>query len=183
MCTLDHNLMLALNFDGGAWCDSLFRAASGKLTWVPLYVLVIWLLWRRFGWRETLAAVVAMALTVVLADQACNFFKDNFSRLRPSHTPSLEGMLHYVGSYRGGLYGTVSAHAATCFSIAVFSACALRRRIYTILILLWALLVAYSRIYLGVHFPLDILYGAAMGSIFGWGAYAVWNRLKTRIKR
>lgn len=175
------NLFLLLNFDGGPCWDTFFWHVSGKLQWVWLYLLMLWLMARRVGWRRMLLALGIIVLAVVLSDQIATFFKTYTPRLRPSRTPALEGMVHTVRGYRGGLYGTVSAHAATTCSIALISALILRNHLYTCLIALWALLVAYSRIYLGVHFPLDILLGWVDGAVVGVSGFGVWRWLGGKI--
>ncbi len=188
--TFDHNLMLLLNFDGGAFLDGLFWFASGKAEWAPLYVLIAWLLWKRYGWRRMLPALGFIILIVAAADQIANLFKHEFPlqaifpdfspRPRPTHTPGIAEQLHTVRGYTGGLYGTVSAHAATVCGIAVFTLRLMRSRIYTVGILLWVALVCYSRIYLGVHFPMDILLGLADGLLVA--AIALWGYRKTEPK-
>ncbi len=160
---IDKELFLWLNFDGGALMDTVMSYASAKLIWVPLYLLVLFLIWRRYGWKYTLWAVVAIVVAVAAADQICNLFKNGIPRLRPTHTPELEGLIHRVSMpsgklYTGGHYGTVSAHAATTFAIATLSSRILRRRWFTVMMIFWALLVSYSRIYVGVHFPAQVLF-------------------------
>ncbi len=184
--TLDHNLFLALNFDGGPWMDSLMLASSGKLTWVPLYLLILWLLYKREGWRNLLLFLGLVVLSVVLADMVAGIFKHNGllggiatsipPRLRPMYTPELEGMIHVIKW--GGRYGSVSAHAATTCAIALLSALILRRGWFWVLALVWTLLVCYSRIYLAYHFPLDILYGLLLGLLVGGGAACCYRRFR-----
>ena len=180
---LDQELFLALNFDGGAFADRLFWLASGKLTWVPLYLLIVWLLWRRYGWKQTLVAVAFMALCVVCVDQIANFFKTFTPKFRPTHTEAIADLVHTVNGYRGGLYGTVSAHAATLFSIAVFSLALVRSRDYTVCILLWALFAPYSRTYLGVHFPMDILLGMTAGIVTAAVALKLYRKTINYLER
>ncbi|MFQ8827451.1 MAG: phosphatase PAP2 family protein [Alistipes sp.] len=160
---LDRELLLALNGDGGAFWDAFFYFVTARLTWIPLYVVLLYAVWRRFGTRDLLWVVLFLGATVIADDQICNFFKHNVPKLRPTHTPGVESLVHTVRDYRGGLYGTVSAHAAISFSIALFTSVLFRRRWYAIAIFVWAALLAYSRIYLGVHYPLDILFGLLLG--------------------
>lgn len=172
---IDRQLLLLMNFDGGAVTDSIFWFASGKAVWIPLYILIIWLMQRKIGWRRTLLAVVLIALAVVLSDQIANIFKHCTPKFRPTHTDAIKEYVHTVNGYRGGLYGTVSAHAATTFSIAAISAYTIRNRLYTIAIALWVLFVSYSRIYLGVHFPLDILFGMITGAAVSAAAILLYE--------
>lgn len=183
----DRSVFLALNFDGGEVWDRFFWIVSGKLTWVPFYLFILFLLWRCYGWRRMLLAAVFMAVAVIAADQVCNLFKDGIAKLRPTHNPDLEGLVHIVKRpsgtyYRGGLYGSVSAHAATSFVVAAFSSALLRSRVFTAAAAVWALLICYSRIYLGVHYPLDIIAGVAFGA--GAGLLMAWlyKRTSGRLK-
>ena len=172
---IDRQLLLWMNFDGGAVMDSIFWFASGKAVWIPLYILIIWLMQRKIGWRRTLLAVALIALAVVLSDQIANIFKHCTPKFRPTHTDAIKEYVHTVNGYRGGLYGTVSAHAATTFSIAAISAYTIRNRLYTVTIALWVLFVSYSRIYLGVHFPLDILFGLITGAAVSAAAILLYE--------
>ena len=168
----DKELFLTLNFDGGEMLDKFFWLVSGKLTWAPLYILIIILLGRRYGWRYTLLAMVFMAVMVVAVDHVCNFLKDAMQKPRPTYNPDFEGLIHLVKRpngtfYKGYIYGSVSAHAATTFAIMTFSSTLVRTRWFTILTILWAVLVCYSRIYIGAHYPLDLILGATLGIITG----------------
>ena len=179
---LDKQALLALNFDGGVLMDNLMWMASSKTIWVPLYLLLIYLLLRRYGWKKTLLALAIIAVTIVLADQICNLFKNNLPKFRPSHNPELESLVHTVRGYRGGKYGTVSAHAATIVVITLLSSLIIQRRWFSILSLVVALVVCYSRIYLACHFPQDILLGAALGAAFALVGLAIFRRILDRLK-
>lgn len=189
--TLDHNLFLALNFDGGALLDWLMLTASGKLTWVPLYLLILWLVWRRYGWRNLLIFLLLAILGVVLTDLVAGIFKHSGPlkgllpnlepRLRPMYTPELEGLIHVIR--QGGQYGTISAHAATTCSVALLGSWVVRERWFTLLAILWVLLVSYSRIYLAYHFPLDILYGLLLGTAAGLLTMGLFKRFATPLQR
>ena len=169
----DKMWLLALNGDGGPIWDTFFHIISERLTWVPLYLVILFIVWRRWGWRGLLWVGLTLGIAVIAADQICNFFKHFTPKLRPSHTPDIEAFVHTVSGYRGGLYGTVSAHAAISFAIALFTARLFRRPWYTVAIFAWALLVAYSRIYLGLHFPMDLTLGALLGLGLGEGAFRI----------
>lgn len=184
--TLDYNLFLALNFDGGAFLDSLMLLCSGKLTWVPLYLLILYLLYKREGWRNMLLFLGLAVACVLLTDMVAGIFKHNGllgglfpdlpPRLRPMYTPELEGMVHVVKW--GGRYGTVSAHAATTVSVAMLAGLIISRRWFTALALFWVVAVCYSRIYLAYHFPLDILYGLILGLLLAFGAFILYRRFR-----
>ena len=172
---LDTQLFLDLNGSWGPGWDCFFYAVSGKAIWIPLYLLILFIIYRRHGWKTALASLVFIGLSVVAVDQVCNLFKSGFEKLRPTHTPAIEHLVHTVNGYRGGLYGTLSAHAATTACIAAFSALVIRCRAFTGLIPWWVMLVCYSRIYLGVHFPADILFGALAGIATALAAFALFN--------
>ena len=169
--TFDHALFLALNFDGGPVMDRLMTVVSGTTLWLPLYGLILWLVWRREGWRNTLLFAAAILLAIVLADMVAGIFKhsgplkglwaDFPPRWRPMFTPSLEGleiapdtlmrwrfeghatpgMVHVPAGALAGKFGTVSSHAATIVALLVLSAAEIRRRWFTILMVAATLLI------------------------------------------
>ncbi len=181
----DHNLFLWLNFDGGATIDTLMSVASGKATWIPLYIALLYLGWRKGGWRQVGMMALCIIAAVALSDMVAGIFKhtgllknlwESFPvRLRPMHTPELEGLIHKLGG--GGKYGTISAHAATTTSIATIGALILRKGWLTTLLVVWVLLVSYSRIYLSFHFPQDILLGWATGVLCAAIPYLLYSRV------
>lgn len=172
LLALDQQLFLFLNSLHAAWLDPIMIAVSGKLTWIPLYLLIVYLVYRNQQWRGLLWFVVCAGLVVLLADRISVLaFKDIFQRLRPCHEASIADYVYLPSGHKGGLYGFVSSHAANTFGIAVLTALFLQKRWATLLLLVWALWVSYSRIYMGVHYPGDVLCGAILGAGI---ASAIW---------
>ena len=131
---------------------------------VSLYVII-----SKYG-RKSIPVILSLALIILFSDQISGLLKQSFMRLRPSNDPAVAPLAH-VFFTSGGLYGFVSAHAANAFSFATFSALLFRSRGYAIFIYPWACLIAYTRIYLGVHYPGDILGGAILGTLVGIGVF------------
>lgn len=138
-------------------------------------MLLVWVFYKKYGVKNTIIAIACVALTVIVADQIANIFKYGVQKLRPTHTPEFEGLIHTVKGYRGGLYGTVSAHAATTMGVMMFASLLIRKWWATVLLFLWALAVCYSRIYLGAHYPFDLIFGTIDGLFFGWLAYKLFK--------
>ena len=172
---VDTDWFLALNGSWGPGWDTFFYWMSDNFIWVPLYLAILGFVWKRWGWRTMLAALVFIALAVILADQICNIAKYGLKKLRPTHNPELQHLAHTVRGYVGGLYSTFSAHAATTACIAVFTSRTFKTTWYTVFIWVWAVVIWYSRIYLGVHFPLDIVCGATTGFLMGWWAFNLFR--------
>ncbi len=172
LVAIDTQLFLFLNGLHTPFLDPIMVFFSGKITWVPLYLIIIFFMYKQFGWR-LLWPLLGVALVVVLADQtSVHLFKNVFERLRPCHNPDIKEMVHLAASRCGGKFGFVSSHAANTFGVATFLALLFKRRWFKVSILLWAAIVSYSRIYLGVHYPGDVLAGGLLGYICG---IAVWN--------
>lgn len=206
----DHNLFLVLNFDGGPFMDRLMLIISGTAMWLPLYALILWLVWRRGGWRNVVVFTLLMVAALALSDMVSGIFKHNGvlgdlmpgfePRWRPMFTPALEGLdiapdslralrmagtpgdwtVHVPVEAVSGRYGTVSAHAATIVALAVLSASVIRRRWFTWLMVLCTLVICYSRIYLGKHFPMDLVWGTLVGVILGWAAFWAYRKFTDR---
>lgn len=160
---IDTDLFLFLNQFHNGFFDVLMKQISAKLIWVPLYLIVLFFLFKKFKLKKTILILFFFVILISLTDQtSVHLFKNVFQRLRPCHNTEIQQLTHYL-SLPGSKYGFVSSHAANSFAFAFLSLLLFRNKNYTIFILTWAVIVSYSRIYLGVHYPLDILGGAALG--------------------
>jgi len=162
---IDRDVFLFLNRLHTPWLDVVMPWITRTESWIPLYMFLIYLVIKDYR-KNCWAVLVGVALTILFADQVTgNLMKPFFERLRPSHDPSLEGLVHIVDGYRGGCYGFASGHAANTFGVATFVVTILSGHRWIRWMFLWAGLMTYSRIYLGVHYPGDIVVGALVGII------------------
>ncbi|MCA1762611.1 MAG: phosphatase PAP2 family protein [Cryomorphaceae bacterium] len=175
---IDQKLFLFLNGLHQPWLDQPMYVMTDKLTWIPIYLLLIFMIKRAYNWRVVLWILLGVAVVVTLCDRiSVELFKNVFERYRPSRNHDLAEMVHIVNGYRGGLYGFVSSHATNFFGVATLVFLVLNKKLtkppYWIFI--WAGLISYTRIYLGVHYPADIVCGGILGFAIGWGVYRILN--------
>ena len=176
--SIDRAIVVAVNSYNTPFLDELMWIISAKLTWVPLYLFLLYLFFRKGDWKQTLLFLVLAIIAVGASDfTSSQLIKDTVMRYRPSHHAALTEQLHFYTFadgevYKGGQYGFVSSHAANFFAVCTFSFFALKpwySRIGWLFAV--AILVSFSRLYLGVHYLSDLIGGALLGSVFAWLVY------------
>lgn len=167
---LDKEVFLFLNGIHSDFWDTVMLMVTRKETWIPFYAIILFYIIKNYR-IKALPIVVFLSLTILLSDQVSVILKENFQRFRPVYNPEIESLVHNV-LRKGSYYGFVSSHAANGFGIFVFTARVFKNRNYCMLLFFWAILFSYSRIYSGVHYPLDILGGAVLG--WGFAELSFW---------
>ena len=180
---IDARLLLIVN---GAHCpffDSVMWCISGRWIWVPFYAVLAYLLFRRMSWKRASICLVTIGLIILAADQTCaTLIRPEIGRLRPANLNNpLSHLVHVVNGYRGGRYGFPSCHAANTFALAMFMSLVFRNKRFTVMMFSWAIVVSYSRMYLGVHYFGDLFCGASVGSLFAVLFYYLQNYLFKRL--
>lgn len=175
---LDRELFLFLNNLGNPAWDDFWNILTNKWSSIPLYAFLIYLLYRSLGAKGAIITVILVAGMITITDQLANVFKDGFQRPRPCRQEGVMEFARFV-AVRCGSYGYFSAHAASSAALTIYMGFILKpfysRMLYVLIF--WALMVAYSRIYVGVHYPGDVLTGMLLGSIIGWIFYILQQRL------
>ncbi|MCX6225706.1 MAG: phosphatase PAP2 family protein [Bacteroidia bacterium] len=187
LISLDKKIFLALNHFAAPGLDPVMRFLSGPVPWLIFLIAFLIILWKK-PWlqyrKRYLIMLGSMILAYVISEQSSvHLFKEVFLRLRPCHEPSLAGQVRLVANHCGGQFGFVSTHAANSFNLALLSALLIHRRWFTISVFAWAVVVSYSRIYLGVHYPGDILGGMVLGLLIGTASFGVARKLLSREQR
>jgi undecaprenyl-diphosphatase len=182
---IDQELLLYLNSFHSDFMDQVMWLVSGKLEWIPLYLVLLYLLYKQYG-KNIWMLLLGVGLSILMADQfSVKLFKEFFERYRPCHNLDIGEFVHLVNNKCGGKFGFVSSHAANSFALASYVGLLLRDRFkYALFLLLfWALLVSYSRVYLGVHYPADILGGGVLGFLIGFIVYKIYRGINNLIKK
>lgn len=177
----DKELLLFLNGSHSLFWDGFMSVVTDTKTWIPAAAVLLYIILKNNKLAQGGIILVMLALTIALADQfASGLCKPYFARLRPTQDPALMYLVHIVDGYRGGRYGFISSHAANTFAVATFISLLIRNRWLTVMMMGWAIIPSYSRIYLGVHYPGDILCGAVAGSIIAFLVYCLYAFIQKR---
>lgn len=184
---IDADILLWINGHYAEWSDELMWYVSCTATWIPLYVLLAGLIvWKYRNWRTVLVVLIGFGVAVGLSDFVCSgVLKPLVCRLRPTHEPALDPV-HLVRGYTGGLYSFCSSHAANTMCVATLFSLLWRKQTATAGLMTWVALVAYSRMYLGAHYPTDIIAGLLIGVLFAVSVYRVlrhWLRVDDGVAR
>ena len=177
---IDADALLAVNGFHDVFQDAFWWLVTAKWSSALILLALVWILLHQ-NRRHALLVMAMLVLAVLVADQvASGLIKQLVERLRPTHDPSLESMVHVINGYRGGLYGFVSSHAANFSAVAILVSLVMRCRFVTVSMFGWTLLQCYSRMYLGVHYPGDIIGGLVVGMLAGWLVWLLMRWIQHR---
>jgi undecaprenyl-diphosphatase len=177
--SLDTQLFVYLNSLGSENFDGFWLFITKQVNWIPLFLLLFYLIYKKIGIKQTLYLLFFIAVLITITDQTTNVFKNGFQRLRPCNNPEIKSFIRIVQVRNS--YSFFSGHAANTMAVATFLYLNFKQNFkYFALIFLWPLIFAYSRIYLGLHYPLDIVSGYLCGFIFGFLMYKTYKILQKK---
>lgn len=182
LVNIDKDLFLFLNGLNHPLIDPIMVFITGKYSGIPIYALILFWLFKKYDIKTALIAIAAIVLTFAVTEQVSVFIKYAVQRPRPGWEPSLEGYVRLL-EYKGGQYGFVSSHASNVFGMAIISMKLLKNKYFTWFILFWATIVSYSRIYVGKHYPLDIICGTILGIASGYLIYRLFLFCISKLKK
>ena len=172
----ERELFFFLNGSESKLLDNFFYIYSSMVTWLFFYLCFLWVFVYKKNWKEIICILLSISLLILLCDQiSSGIFKPFFHRFRPTHHPDFLEQVKTVLDYRGGRYGFISGHSANAFGFATFCALIFRNKLFSLVIFLFAIITAYSRVYLGVHFISDIVVGAFVGALIALFVYWLYN--------
>lgn len=176
---LDKELFIFLNGLGSEPFDAFWLIITKQLYWTPFFIAVFYLLQRKIGWKNLGIILLFIAVLITFTDQITNLFKNHFQRIRPCYNEEISGIIRVVKSSK--TYSFFSGHAANSMASTMFIFLLIRKYYkYTYLLFIFPLIFAYSRIYLGLHFPSDILTGYLFGGSLGFGFYKIYNHFSNK---
>ena len=177
----DKQCLLAVNGSDSLFLDGVMWTLSDTKTWIFSGLVLLYVVFKNNTWRNALVVLVLIALAITLADQfSSGLCKPYFARFRPAQDPEMMPFVNIVNAYRGGQYGFISSHAANCFAVAMLVSLLMRDRWLAVVMFLWALVPSYSRAYLGVHYPGDLICGAVAGCVISCLVYASYSFVRKR---
>jgi len=175
---IDAVFLLWVNSLNNPYLDQVMWWISSKYIWLPLYLFLIIIVFKTYKIRQAFVIISIILLSVGLSDLiSVHLFKNVFMRLRPSHEPDLQGLVHFVNGYKGGLYGFVSSHAANVFSLAYSFTRFYKKNWILNSFFIWAFIVSLSRVYLRVHYPGDVICGAILGTMIASFVYFLFKKI------
>ncbi|KIA97108.1 MULTISPECIES: phosphatase PAP2 family protein [unclassified Flavobacterium] len=176
---LDTNLFVYLNGLGSETYDKLWLVITDQVNWIPLFLLLFYFIYKKLGTKQTLYLLLFIAILITCTDQLTNLVKNNVQRLRPCNNPDINSFIRIV-QVRSS-FSFFSGHAANTMAVATFLYLLLNKHFkYFGLLFLWPLVFAYSRIYLGLHYPLDILCGYLAGATMGFLLFKIYQKVRAR---